>query len=123
MLLLTFSGRPARCARRVPRCAATYNRPMPERPRILPAERALGCAGSVLAVPTLLPMMPLVASLVKGGRVTRFITLPVIFILFLIITIVFAPYYLLVRLLAKAGLVRLKMPASCVVVHRERVSA
>ncbi len=87
--------------------------------RLLPAERGLGCIGGMLAVPTMVPMAALVGALVKGGKLTRVVTLPLIFILFLITAIVFLPYYLLLRLLGKAGLVRMKMPPSCTVIYRE----
>lgn len=87
--------------------------------RVLPAERGVGCIAGVLAVPTMVPMTALVGALVKGGKVTRAVALPLIFILFLITAIVLLPYFLILRLLGKAGLVRMQLPPSCNVIHRE----
>lgn len=92
------------------------------RPTLRPAERALGCTGTLIAVPTLAPMAAVVSALVRGERasplvrrITFAVTIPLIVVFFLCSMILFLPYFIALQLLGRAGLVRLKMPASCTV--------
>jgi hypothetical protein len=88
-----------------------------DRPNL--AERILGRIGFALSIPTMAPMAALTAALARvqrSGLATRALLAPLlgvaIFIAFIVTTIVFAPYYLLLRLGSAIGAVDLSAPHS-----------
>ena len=78
------------------------------------AERTLGRIGAVLALPTMLPMLALMALIDKvhakrtlAARIATPFLFLLVFIGFLISCIVFVPYGIVLHLLLRLGIVRL----------------
>lgn len=88
---------------------------MRDRPNL--AERILGRLGFALSIPTMAPMAFLTAALARvqrSGPLTRLLLTPVlglaIFFAFIVTTIVFAPYYLLLRIGSAIGAIDISPP-------------
>jgi hypothetical protein len=88
-----------------------------------PAEQALGCVGSLLAIPALTPVAAAAAGLARWSKSDRgwkralaAVCSVLVFPLFLIAVIVFIPYFVVLQVLAAVGLVRRELPPTMAVV-------